>query len=91
MLGLARKGGNVSIGFDAACLDIKDGKTALALIASDASEKTKSNIIFVCDRYGCRYIEYGEKEGLGRSLGKKVVSVLSINDKNIASYILNNL
>ena len=91
MLGIARKGGNISIGFDAAETDIEKKKSFLIIIASDASDKTKKNIKFICDKYNCQYIEFGEKEMLGKSLGRKVVSVLSIVDKNIASYLLNNV
>ena len=91
MIGIARKGGKISIGFDVACLDIKNKKSNLVLIACDASEKTKKNIVFFCDKFEIKYIEYGEKEILGKSLGKKMVSVLSINDSNIASYLLNNI
>lgn len=91
MLGIAKKGGKISIGFDAACLDIKHKKSILVIIAVDASEKTKENIQFLCKKHDIEYVEYGKKEILGRSIGRKVVSVMSINDKNIASYLLNNL
>ena len=91
MLGIARKGGNISIGYDVTCLDVKDNKSKLVLIAVDASDKTKKNIQFICDRYSVKYVEYGEKDILGRSLGKKMISVLSVNDTNIATYLLNNI
>ncbi|MGD9569713.1 MAG: L7Ae/L30e/S12e/Gadd45 family ribosomal protein [Sedimentibacter sp.] len=91
MLGIARKGGNISIGYDVTCLDVKDKKSKLVLIAEDASDKTKKNIQFFCDKYEIKYVEYGEKEILGKSLGKKMVSVLSVNDTNIANYLLNNI
>lgn len=91
MLGIAKKGSKISIGFDVTSLDIRDKKSQLVLIASDASDKTKKNIKFFCDKYEVKYIEYGEKEILGKSLGRKVVSVLSVNDTNIASYLLNNI
>lgn len=91
MLGIAKKGGKISIGFDVTCLDVKSKKSILVLIAVDASDKTKKNIQFICDKYDIKYVEYGEKEILGKSLGRKVVGVLSVNDTNIASYILNNL
>lgn len=90
MLGLARKGGKISIGFDVTVIEIKNKKSVLVLIAKDASEKTKKNILYFCKNHNCEYIEYGEKELLGKSLGRKMVSVLSINDDNIASYLLNN-
>jgi len=91
MLGIARKGGNISIGYDVTCLDVQKNKSILVMIAADASEKTKKNIIYVCDKYNRKYIEYGEKELLGQCLGKKMVSVLSINDENIVSYVLSNI
>lgn len=91
MLGIARKGGKISIGFDVTCSEIKKNKSVLVMIALDASEKTKKNIQYDCDKYDCKYIEYGEKELLGKCLGKKMVSVLSINDENIAKYLLNNI
>lgn len=91
MLGIAKKGGKLSIGFDATSLDIKHKKSNLVMIAENASEKTKNNIIYLCDKYNIKYIIYGENEVLGKSLGKKVVSVLSINDINIASYLITNI
>jgi ribosomal protein L7Ae-like RNA K-turn-binding protein len=91
MIGLARKSGKVSIGYDATCIDVAKNKTVLAMIAEDASEKTKKNVIFVCEKNNCKYIEYGEKDMLGKSLGKKMVSVLSINDDNMVAYILSNI
>lgn len=91
MIGIANKGGKVAIGYDVTCLNIEKNKSVLVLIASDASEKTKKNILYVCDKFNCKHIEYGEKELLGKCLGRKMVSVLSVNDENIASYLLNNL
>lgn len=91
MLGLARKGRKISIGFDVTCSEVKSKRSVLVLIAEDASEKTKKNIRYECEKYDCKYIEYGEKELLGQCLGKKIVSVLSINDGNIAAYLLNNI
>lgn len=91
MLGIGRKGGFVTIGFDAAVLQIQNNKSFLVITASDASDKTKKNIKYICDKYNCKYIEFGEKEILGKNLGRKAVSVLSVNDKNIALYLLNNI
>jgi ribosomal protein L7Ae-like RNA K-turn-binding protein len=91
MLGIAKKGGNISIGFDATCFDIKHRKSILVIIAVDASEKTKENVQFLCEKHTVKCVEYGEKEILGKSLGRKVVSVMSVNDINIASYLQNNI
>lgn len=91
MLGLARKGGKISIGFDVTCSEVKAKRSVLVLLAFDASEKTKKNIQYECEKYNIRFVEYGEKELLGQCLGKKMVSVLSINDENIVEYLLKNI
>lgn len=90
MLGIAKKGGNISLGYDAAVNDIKRGKCILIVLACDASDKTKENIKYACGNQNVEYIEFGEKENLGKYLGRKTVGVLSITDKNIAAYIKNN-
>ncbi|MGB4440049.1 MAG: ribosomal L7Ae/L30e/S12e/Gadd45 family protein [Sedimentibacter sp.] len=91
IIGIARKGGKVAIGFDVTCSDVEKNKSVLVLMTADASDKTKKNIQFVCEKYNCKFVEYGEKELLGKSLGRKMVGVVSIRDNNIASYILNNV
>ena len=47
MLGLAKKGGNISIGYDATVSALEKNKSHLVIIADDASDKTKKNIIFM--------------------------------------------
>lgn len=91
MLGLARRGGKISAGYDATCAAMQKNKDCLVVIAADASDKTRKNILYFCEKYGCRHIEYGEKEMLGKSLGKKTLSVLAVNDENIIKYLLNNV
>lgn len=70
-LGIARKSGNVSIGFDSTKMDIEKNKSFLVIIALDASDKTKENIKFICDKYNCKYIEFGEKELLEKALEER--------------------
>lgn len=91
MLGIARKARKVLIGYDVTCAGIEKNNKMLVMIAVDASEKTKKNIQYFCDKFNCKYIEYGEKELLGQCLGKKMVSVLAIDDDNIISYLLRNI
>lgn len=91
MVGIGRKGGKITIGYDATCSDIKNKKSALVIITNDASERTKNNIKLLCDEFKVQIIEFGDKLDLGKSLGREMVSVLSIKDKNIASYLLQNI
>jgi len=91
MLGIARKGGKIVLGYDTTVSLIKGNIVdILVIVASDASEKTKKNIIFECNKYSRNYIEYGEKVVYGKILSKKEVSVLAVTDKNIISYLKNN-
>lgn len=93
MLSIARKAGKLVFGYDMTVSLIKGNNNAeiLVVLASDTSEKTKKNIIFECDKYGRKYIEYGEKLVYGKILNKKEVGILTITDKNIISYLKDNL
>ena len=92
MLGIARKAGKLVFGYDMAVSLIKSNNAEiLVILASDTSEKTKKNIIFECDKNGRKYIEYGEKLVYGKILNKKEVGVLTVTDKNIISYLKDNL
>lgn len=92
MLGIARKAGKLVFGYDMTVSLIKGNNSEiLVVLASDTSEKTKKNIIFECDKYGRKYIEYGEKLVYGKILNKKEVGILTITDKNIISYLKDNL
>ena len=91
MIGMARKSGKISIGYDSSLKIIKKNKNCVIIIAQDASEKTKKNIIYECDKYDCKYIIKGEKQILGKFLGKDIVSIVGIYEKNIALYLINNI
>ncbi len=92
MIGIARKAGKHVFGYDMAVSLIKSKNAEiLVIIASDTSDKTKKNIIFECEKYGRKYIEYGEKLVYGRILNKKEVGILTVTDKNIISYLNDNL
>ena len=88
IIGLARKGGKIILGYDTTVSYIKGNSSdVLVLIAEDASEKTKKNIIFQCERFSREYLVIGEKSLYGKMLNKKEVSVLLVLDKNIIAYI----
>ena len=92
MLGIARKAGKLVFGYDMAASLIKGNNAEiLVILASDTSEKTKKNIVFECEKNGRKYREYGEKLVYGKILNKKEVGVLTVTDKNIISYLEDNL
>lgn len=91
MLSIARKANKVVYGYDTTVDILKNSnKNILVIIAQDASEKTKKNVIFECNKVNNEYLEYGEKVVYGKILRKKEVSVLAVTDSNIISYLKNN-
>ncbi len=90
MIGMARKCGKIAIGHDSVLKSIKKNKYSTVIIAEDASEKTKKNLIYECNKYNCKYIIKGEKQMLGKMLGKDKVSIAAVYEKNIALYLINN-
>ena len=87
MLGLAMKAGKAASGGFAAEKSVKSGVSELVIIASDASDGTVKQFRNMCDYYGVSVLITGEKETLGKALGKDERSVVSVNDANFARAI----
>lgn len=72
LLGIARRAGRLSTGFDAVCAQIGEGKAELVLLACDLSEKTGKEL-----RYAARDRKLSairlplDKETISRALGLK--------------------
>ena len=86
LLGIARRAGRLTTGFDAVAGLIGEGKAALVMLASDLSEKTQKEV---------RYAAQGKpvpvrrmpltKEEAGTACGlKKPVGVLATDDNGFA-------
>lgn len=89
MLGLSARARMLSIGTDMACDAVRHGSARFLMVAYDASDNTKKRA-FNCAKYyetACYEIPIGQSE-LGNCVGKKgAVSVLSLNDANMAKGI----
>ncbi len=89
MLGLSARARMLSIGTDIACDSIRSGNAKIVMVAHDASQNTKKRA-FNCAQYyetACYEIPIGQSD-LGNCVGKKgAVSVLSLNDRNMAKGI----
>ena len=81
-LGICRKAGKISLGSEVTERMIKNGKAVLVIIAEDASSGTKKRFKNKCDFYNIYYLEIGQKENLGKFLGRNIQSVVSITDMN---------
>ena len=87
MIGLAKRANRIVIGEDRIKSDIKLKKAELVIIANDTSDNTKKSIENSCKYYNVKYIVAGDKETLGKSIGKDFCAAVSINDKNFAKAI----
>lgn len=91
MIGLCRRAGRISAGGDRCSESVKKRAARLVIMAADASENTKKNIRNSCAYYNIFHIEYADKEQLGKSIGMRECSALSVNDENFAEAILDRL
>ena len=88
MLGLAARAGKIISGTDACERAIKQGKVALVVIAQDSSVNTKKMFQDLCSYRELTFRYYGEKDLMGKFIGKDVRTVLVLNDENFARRIL---
>ena len=79
--------GKVISGMDAVCEAVVKKKAKLVIVATDTSEKSKSNINYVCTNNGVCVIELNTIEELSTAIGKKNKAIICITDKNFANGI----
>lgn len=91
MIGLAKRAGKIAGGNFSVTASIKEGSAALVIIAHDASENTKKNIISSCEFYNIKYVEYGNMEELGRFTGSSVRASIAVKDNGFAAAILKKM
>lgn len=91
LLGLATKAGKIVAGFDAVCENVEKKKVKLVIISIEASEKTKSNIKYICEKNNVPFIEYAEINFLSQAIGKKNKAIIGVKDSNFATAIKNIL
>jgi len=83
-IGLAMKAGELVSGEEACERAIKKNKVKLIIVAEDSSEKSKKNYRDMCDYRNIRIEFFGEKEKLGKSIGKETRAVIAIIEKGFA-------
>ncbi len=85
LLGIARRAGKLSPGFDAAAESIKDGNSALLLLACDLSERSAGAIGQKAAQAGVEAVTVdATMEQLGNAIGKKQTGIISVNDSGFA-------
>ncbi len=91
LVGIARKGGNASLGRAAVREALREGRGCLVLLARDAGEALVDEMQVLTGRSDVPLLRFGGREMLGRALGRSEVSVLSIDDNGLARAIQQKL
>ena len=87
LLGICRKGGQVSSGEFAAEEAVKKRKAKLLILSEDASLNTKKKFRNMCTFYKVPVMIYGSKENLGRWIGCLERAVVTVNNEQLAEKI----
>lgn len=83
-LGIARRAGRLSLGFDMATDTMLRGRTKLLLLACDLSPRTTKSIMETAQKTGTQTIVLNiPMEQIGMALGK-VTGIISVNDEGFA-------
>lgn len=83
-IGLAMKAGKVVSGEQSCVNTIKKGKASLVILSEDASSNTRKKFKDACLYHRVSFYTFGEKEKLGKCLGKDMRSVIAITDENFS-------
>jgi ribosomal protein L7Ae-like RNA K-turn-binding protein len=86
-LGLCRRAGKLAMGYDSVAESLQKRKSALVILASDASAKTEKNIRFLAEQsnVAVKKLELTAME-LGSAIGKSCVC-LSVEDKGFGKLL----
>jgi ribosomal protein L7Ae-like RNA K-turn-binding protein len=91
LVGLARRGGRLAVGFGACEQALAQHKVALIILAEDLSASTASKIHRQVERSRVSLIVHGSKAAWGRALGRDEVGVLAVLDKGMAEAIMSKI
>ena len=87
MIGIAAKSGNVVSGEFSTEKAVKTGSAFLVIVSEEASENTKKHFTDMTSFYEVPIYFYGDKESLGRAIGKEFRASLAIVDENLAKAV----
>lgn len=88
LLGLATRAGKIVFGTEACKNEIERRKVKLILLASDASERTKTNFKEICRKVDIPIEEVLSTETLSKVIGKTNKVVVGIIDGNFSKEML---
>ncbi len=88
LLGLALRAGKLASGEFATENAIKEGKAYLVIVAEDASDNTRKLFTDKCSYYKVPIRTAGQKESLGRALGKAERASIAVLEEGFARKIM---
>ena len=91
LIGLATKAGRISSGEFSAEKAVKEGKAALVIVATDASDNTHKKFRNMCTYYKVPLYFFGAKDSLGHAIGKEVRASLAVLDEGFAKAMVKQL
>lgn len=83
-LGLCMRAGRLAFGFDTVREAVRAGKVSLLMTASDLSEKTSKEVVFLADKYQIPYLALDRTQSQLRSTIGKLTGVLAVTDEGLA-------
>lgn len=88
LLGFAAKSGNLSYGFSVCKEALSRKKARLVIIASDISEKTNKEIVFIAEKSGVTFLKLTNINifELSNAVGHKC-GIISVNENGFAKAI----
>lgn len=89
MLSLCAKSGRLVSGGFSVEKAVKNQSAYLVLVAQDASNNTKKLFDRKCNYYKIPYFEFGDKDSLGKFIGKEMRTSVAVLDKGFANQIVN--
>ena len=87
-LGIARKSGNLLLGYNKNEEAVKFHKVKLLIISKDAAENSKDKFRGYSEKFSIPIIEDFTPFELGNALGYEEIAVVGVLDKNMAKKLL---
>ena len=91
LLGIAMRGRNLVSGEFQTLEAIKKGSAMLVIIAEDASDNTKKLFSDKCLFYQVPVFQYGNREELGKAVGKDLRSSVGVCDAGLADAVIRQI
>ncbi|MBS3970969.1 MAG: ribosomal L7Ae/L30e/S12e/Gadd45 family protein [Clostridia bacterium] len=87
-LGIAQRAGKIVSGENTLISKGNFHKYTLLIIAHDASQAVKKKFLGKAFNHNIDHLLFGNKENLGKAIGKSPRTVLALTDKNISQKIM---